>query len=326
MKTINFFKTSLTFLAILSGSALLASDLIEFEPADLDPDADGWYLSGGYVYEITAEGDTTSSTFYDGCDEEYDDADHWETGTQKNFYYKNAIIMPACWPLDVEDANSDESNVTKGYIQLGKTKYTKSYGSDNDSSQFAYILSPSIENLDSFSIQVSPDVTYNEKTRKIQLDIEYSTDGGETWSWDATGAYIQLEVQSKFGEEFHLNTNNSDWGKYFDYFQTVSQSSPIIIRFMSTDNSYENQGSQRVKIHNVKIYADEATTAIDDAVEIDQITITVRDHTISTADGSQIAVYNYLGQTMGIGTSVSVQTGIYIVRTADGQAQKVLVK
>ncbi len=322
----NFIKSGIaSFAILLIGKSVLAVDPIEFSPYYLTPDPAGFYKTGSYKYETDAEGNKTDSTLYYGCSTETNDSDHWETDTQQNYVYQNTVIMPECWPLDADQETGDGSLVDQGYIQLGKTKYT-----GTDSANLCYIISPKIQNLDSISVQISPDAT-PQKTRKIGLNIEYSLDNGSTWSGsNDEDVYIQIDATSKYGETHHMSTSNSNMVNEFGDFVTASESG-ILIRFMSIDVSTSTtytQGSQRCKVHNIKIYAEEATTttAIENASVIDQTTITINDHTISTKDGSQIAVFNYLGQTMGIGTSVSVQTGIYIVRTEDGQAQKVLVK
>ncbi len=235
----------LSFITVFVNN-LFAQNYIEFEPYYLTPDADGWYYSGGWVSDGWDD-----STFYYGCDMEYRDADHWESGIQQGFTYANTIIMPTCWPKDAE-SDGVGSNVSQGYIQLGKSMY---YGTD--SATYAYLISPELKNLDSLSIQLSPDVTPT-SSRLISLDLEYSKDGGTTWSYDNDEIYICVNATSKSGSTVHLNSDDSDWGMYFKEFMESSESNSIIIRFMSTDRSYFSQGSQRIKIHNIKIYADEA--------------------------------------------------------------------
>ncbi len=245
-----FFRKEVVFIIaslLLSTSFIKAQNYIEFEPYDLEPDEDGWFWSGDWISD-----GWNDSTFYDGCDMEYLDRHHWESGVQLDFTYNNTMIMPSCWPKNAEP-DGVGSNVTQGYIQLGKTMY---YGTD--SATYAYVISPELKNLDSLSIQISPDVTYQEGRRVIQLDIDYSTDGGITWSADTDyPEYIILDATSKLGTTFHLDENDEDWGANFGEFVDASESGSILIRFMSTDHSYESQQSQRIKIHNIKIYADE---------------------------------------------------------------------
>jgi hypothetical protein len=233
--------------------------------------------------------------------------------------------MPSCYAIDAEDSAS-KSNVSQGYIQLDKSKYMLSAGTDKDSSHACYVLSPALMNLDSIYVELSPDVTI-QTSRKVSMDLEYSTDGGDTWS-GSDDVWIELNLDAaykKYGQVFHVNSKMSEWGLYFDEFVKASESGSIIIRFIGTDYSYVQQGSQRIKIHNIKIYATEPTSsAIQTKVDLTKISI--QDNTIYTEDGSNLVVYNYMGQTIGVGNNVTVKSGIYIVRTESGSTRKVLVK
>ncbi|MBN1414482.1 MAG: hypothetical protein JW973_05230 [Bacteroidales bacterium] len=306
MKKQKFLKQILTAFLAFIGMMLFAQEEIIFDPAALIPADTGYYIGGVWK----DKNDDGVDEFYNGCVDEYGDANHNEAGVQQGFTYNGCMIMPTCWPKDAdEDHNLAEIEHAEGYIELTKTKYL-----DTDSAIMGYIISPPVENLVSLLIEASPDVSSNQD-RHIYYWIEYSKDNGATWEM----TYIQDETTSKLGD---AHTYDATTHLEFDEMVNASKDGPIVLRIMSTPQAIP-PGPQRVKIHYLKIMADKVNAI--NPVTLDDPLVKVLDNTIYVETGT-IDVYNMLGQHMGAGKSVWVPDGIYLVRYPAGKTQKIIVE
>ena len=293
MKKMLTLKISLTVLTLIIGVNLLAQDEFILDPSALIPADTGYYI-GGVWKDLTGD---DIPEFYNGCFDAYGDANHNESATQQGFSYVKCMIMPTCPSKD------EPTTVAVGYIEISKTKYV-----GTDSAILSYIISPSIMNLTEIYMELSPDVSSNDQ-RHIWYYIDYSTDGGETWST----VYIKDETISKQGDK---HTYDGSIYFEFDEIKAASETGPILLRLMS--------GEQRVKVHYLKIKASVPTVSVSSLKE-DRITFKVYENMIFAGQG-KVMVYNLLGQIVGQGESVYVPDGIYIIRTSDGLIHKVYVK
>ncbi len=314
MKKQKLLKQSITAILAFIAIGLFGQEKIELSPKDMTPADTGYYIGGVYK----DKNNDGTDEFYYQCVDEYGDANHNESGIQQGFTYNRCMIMPTCWP---KDAVTDNSLATiehaEGYIQLTKTKYL-----GTDSAVMGYLISPQISNLDSMVIEVSTDAAAS-TSRHIYFDVEYSADGGTTWSGD-DDIYIRDEGLTKKGDYCRYTSEDPDFGLAFGEFITASKANPIIIRIMTTDQSSTTSGSQRLNVHHVTIYATKATVAVKQVISKQPI-INVTDNVI-TSESGRIIIYNTLGQYMGEGESVSVPDGIYIIRSANGGTAKVFVE
>lgn len=303
--------TILRSLAILLLGAmafeLSAQQEIILDPSALIPSDSGYYLGGVWKDENNDGVDE----FYNGCTDYYGDSQHFEADTQQDFSYANCMVMPACWPKDAQEDNS-LSNIEhgEGYIQLTKSRY---YGTD--SAKLGYIISPPLRNLETMTLEVSPDVSSNDQ-RKIMFWIEYSTDLGETWE----ASYIQEATDSKAGNTKEITGTFSHF-EWLDM-KAASIEGPVLLRIMSRPET-ESYQPQRVKVHWVEIVAD-LETGIRDVVPAGPVRISVYEGAVSA--GEELRVYTISGQLAGYGKTVRIdQPGIYIVHTASGYTSKVFV-
>ena len=263
------------------------------DPSKLIPHDTGYYI-GGIWKDLV--GDDGIPEFYNGCFDAYGDASHNESGVQQGFTYEKCMIMPDCPSKD------EPTNVAVGYIEIGKTRYV-----GTDSARLCYIISPSLVNLSKIYLEVSPDVS-SQTWRHIWYYFEYSKDNGETWEL----TYIKDETVSKKGD---IKTYDGSLYFEFEEMKEASEAGPIVLRLMS--------GEQRVKVHLLKITADEVTSGI--SVKEDPVLFKVYENLIIASEG-KISVYNPLGQLVGSGESVYVPNGIYIVKTSDGHIKKVYIE
>ena len=304
MKKHGLLKLTAMAILVVFGFSLYAQEDIILDPKDMIPADTGYYIGGVWKDKNGDEIDE----FYNGCVDEYGDANHNESSEQFGFTYGGCMIMPTCWPKDaVADHGLAEIDHAEGYIQLTRTWYP-----NTDSAVLGYILSPPIENLQSLTLETSPDVTPLD-TRHIYFWLEYSKDFGSTWE----NAYIQDETLSKKGD-----TRTYDGSVYleFEEMKTASTESPIVIRILTAPQpeSYP----QRLKIHYIKLVADKVNSI--DKVKPDDPIFRVIDNVIYAENGS-IEVFSILGRFMGSGNSIAVPEGIYIVKTSGGRISKVLV-
>lgn len=305
MKKHRLFKFIVTAFVASIAVSLFAQDEIILDPKDMTPADTGYYIGGVWK----DKNDDGIDEFYNGCVDEYGDANHNEAGEQSGFTYNKCMIMPTCWPKDaVDDHGLAEIDHAEGYIQLTKSRYP-----DTDSAVLGYIITPRIKDLVSLTLETSPDVTSTE-SRHIYFWIEYSKDNGTTWE----SSYIEDETTSKKGD-----SRTYDGSIYFAFEEMMDASAegPIVIRIMSTPQ----EQPQRVKIHYVKLVATLAGDVPVNEIKIENATFKVLDNVIYSEEG-EIQVYSILGQFMGSGRSVAVQEGIYLVRTSDGSIHKTLIK
>lgn len=290
-------------------TAATAQDEISLIPSELTPSDTGYYLDGRMV---DTDNDGIEDTKFSGCEDYYGDADHDEVGTQQGFYYENCMIMPTCWCKNAqviveasgEDALDASLYVSKGYIEISKTKY-----SGTDSAHICFIKSPCIRDIKEIYIEVSPDVTYIEGDREIKCYIEFSTDEGETWSEDY---YVTAEVESKNGNTYTYTADGDDTD--MNAIAEASESSPIYIRLVSND--------QRVKVHNWTITATEVEVGIQSITQ--DTPFEVINNTVYATSG-KVYVYDLLGKTVGYGETVTLKQGIYIIRTNKGVSEKIAI-
>lgn len=285
-----------------------AQDEIIFNPAQLFPHEDGYYISGIYL-DIDNNGE---NEFYNKCVDAYENPlspqdNHHETGSQQNFSYSNCMIMPTC----EHKGTAIEPPVPMGYIQMAPSLYMST-----DSASLSAVYTPSLINMQSLTIETSSDVSIND-TRKIPYNIDYSKDDGKTWE----SAYIQDYVAAQGG---YRVTYTSESSLDFMEMAEASKKSPVILRISTNDISIErpNKG-QYVKIHSIKIVADQASSVKKSDYDINSNLI-VENNTIYSENF--ITVLNTLGQVVGSGKIVNVPVkGIYIVFFQNGFSQKIII-
>jgi hypothetical protein len=303
-----FKQISTAFIALMAAGIYAQEDFI-LDPSQLVPADTGYYIEGVHK-DKDQDG---SDEFYNGCVDEYGDANHNESDIQQGFRYNRCMIMPTCYPKDaVSDPSAAEIDHAEGYIELTKTKYV-----GTDSAVMGYIVSPSIENLVSLALETSPDVSASDQ-RHIYFLIEYSKDNGENWE----NAYIQDETTSKKGDLHEYSSTNADFNKMI----TASQSGSIVLRVMTKPQIQIGDkieyASQRLKVHYLKIVGEKGSAVRSLIVEKPELQIV--NNTIY-CENNTMKVYNTLGQFMGTGNSVAVKNGIYIVRFENGATRKILV-
>ena len=235
MKKQELLRQTVTTILVVFCISLFAQDEIILDPKDMTPADNGYYI-GGIWRDKNNDG---IDEFYNGCVDEYSDASHNESGKQFGFTYNRCMIMPTCWPKDAdEDHGLAEIEHAEGYIELTKTRYV-----GTDSVILGYILTPQVENLQSLTLETSPDVSSNDQ-RHIYFWLEYSKDNGTTWE----ETYLQDETVSKLGD-----TRTYDGSIYYQIEEMMNASAegPIVIRILAAPQLYP----QRVKIHYIKIVA-----------------------------------------------------------------------
>lgn len=313
-------RAMLSLCIALMGFSLFAEDII-FDPSKLTPDADGYYR-GGVWKDLDGNGE---DELYNGCWDEYSESFHHEAGTYNDFTYNDAMVMPTCYPKDCyEDGDFDNPVTSKatvthalGYIQLNKSD-SIGYSAE----QYGYILSPPIENLTELSLELSTDKSYSESS-PILFWVEYLTSNGTILG----DAYIEESSTTKTGDLHTYNSSNTDFAEMIE----ASGEGAIQIRICTKPYQRDpvtgtvTYHSQYLKVHYVNIVADKSTSSMEYFTG-DENKIIVTDNTITTRNSTKIQVFNILGQPVGNGVSVAVDKGIYIVRTSNGNAQRVLVE
>ncbi len=298
------------FIRIYAVAVLMAigisavAEEITLDPSKLVPADTGYYIAG--VWKDTDE-DGIPDTFYNGCVDEYGDGDHREAGTQQGFTYRGAMIMPTCV------AKGGEPIVSTGYIQL-----RRSWWLGTDSAVIGEIICPPVTNLQSLYMEVSPDVTPL-STRHIYYMIEYSKDLGVTWE----ETFIRDESTSKNGD---LKTYDGTTSLEFQEMIDASQTAPILIRIYTDPQDPLAGGTtypQRLKIHKIIITADKASGVKE--VTNDPSNIIIRNNTVIAKTG-RISVFNLTGSLIARGESVTLNSGMYIVKSDSGYTEKVVIK
>jgi ASC-1-like (ASCH) protein len=285
---------------------------IILDPATLTPADTGYYIGG---VEKDKNGDLIDE-FYNGCEDEYGDSEHRESGKQQGFTYNKCMIMPTCWPKDlINDSTKAVTDYAKGYIQLTKTKYI-----GTDSASMGYIITPSLKNLVSMDLVISPDVTPATK-KHIYYWIEYSKDNGVTW--EDTKIVDEFLNEDKKYDELHVYNNTIT---EFQEMISASEQGAIVLRIMTKPQIQIGETidyyAQRLKVHYIHIKGEYGNSINNTYMEIP--IVKVFDNIISCED-SEITVFNTLGQYMGSGNYISVNQGIYIVQFENGLTQKILV-
>jgi hypothetical protein len=300
----NLFSTIFVMAFLMAIGISAIAEEITLDPSKLVPADSGYYIAG--VWKDT-DNDGIPDTFYNGCVDEYGDGDHREAGTQQGFTYRGAMIMPTCV------AKGDQPIVSTGYIQLRRSWYL-----GTDSAVIGELVCPPVTNLQSLYMEVSPDVTPL-ATRHIYYIIEYSKDMGVTWE----ETFIRDESTSKNGD---LKTYDGSVSLEFQEMIDASQSTPILIRIY-TDPQDPSAGGQtypqRLKIHKIILTADKASGVKD--IAADQSNILIRNNTVFAKTGS-ISVYNMMGSLVATGESVSLNSGMYIIKSDSGYTEKVVIK
>ena len=306
---------------------------------DMTPHDEGYFLSG-FDYDLI--GNDGVEEHYQGCPEDggadWEDYErryqyenrcgeiegpcvfydlHNETGEQFGWQYKNAMIMPVC------DQKYDpvlEPALSMGYIQLKPLVDTL-----DEDIKYSYILSPEISNLQSVTIEASPDIGIQADRRFVPYNIEYSTDGGLTFD-DVN--YVDDAVDDNGGVR---KTYTADNNSYFKEIVNASKAGNIHLRFIGNlDNgdlgAYKGQ---YLKIHKITIVADSASSEPIDVVAssrlIKEDPIKIQNYTVSVEKG-QVSVYTISGQFQGRGQSVEVCSGLYVLVTDSGFKKKVFIQ
>jgi hypothetical protein len=271
---------------------------IKLEPSKLVPADTGYYIGGAWKDE-NKDG---VKEWYNGCFDAYGDASHNETGTQQGFYYHKCMIMPDCGSKSTQI----DPPVTLGYIELTKTKYL-----GTDSAVMGYIVSPAIKNLVSLFMEASSDVSV-QASRPIPYTVEYSKDAGITWEL----TYFLDNVATEGG--YRVTYEKDGLFTEFNEMITASQAGPIKLRIMS--------GEQRVNIHLLIITAERADVSVPNTHASKPVNLVrINNNTIEAISGS-ISVYNQMGQLITSGNTVTVKSGLYIVRSINGEVQKVVIE
>lgn len=310
MKKQRLLKNLIIAITVFIGVSLFAQEEIILDPSQLTPADTGYYI-GGVWKDKDQNGE---DEFYNGCIDEYGDANHNESGVQQGFTYYHCMIMPDCWPKDAADDHTLATiDHPEGYIEITKTKYYQT-----DSAVLGYIISPPVKNLVSLDLEVSAD---NSTESKFWLEI--SKDNGATWELSPFIEGTTGTDGNKKGIDLKYDAaSDASFAKMI----TASQESSLVIRLMTkpqmTDNPKDYRG-QRLKVHWLKIVAERASAV--KPIREDLVQVKVMDNMIFTEQGN-IEVYNLLGQSMGSGNYIAVKSGIYIVRTENGATQKVLVR
>jgi hypothetical protein len=293
---------------------------------DLIPHDDGYFLAG-ITYDFNKDG---IEDFVNGCPTDFDFEDyerrtptlktiyelHRESGMQEGFTYKNCMLMPVC---DQKYVATLDPALSFGYIQMRPLIDT----TDLELS-FSYIESPSIRNLQSITIETSPDVHIQADKRQIPYNIEYSKDGGVSYVLDY---FISDVVQADGGSRVTYTTENS---ADFTQIQADSKTQNIKLRF-SANYDLANLGAKKgqyVKVHKISIVADEASTEVVPlTTNLPQIqnTIVFRNGAFSVEKGS-LNVFTISGQLIGSGQSVAVVKGLYLVVANDGTRKKFFIQ
>lgn len=304
MKTNLLFKLINVAIMAIVGTNLIAGE-ITLDPSQLIPADTGYYIGGAWKDE-NKDG---VKEFYNECYDAYGDASHNEISTQQGFYYHKCMIMPTC----TSKSTQIDPPVATGYIELTKTKYL-----GTDTAIMGYIITPPFTNLVSLYMETSSDISIN-PSRQVPYIIEYSTDIGVTWD---TINFIKDNIAAEGG---YRVTYEKD-GAFVEFNKMIEASlaGPIKLRISSVQQP-SPPGSQRVKIHKITITADRSTVGIKPAVLAEKYSVKVIGNLIEANIGN-IAVYNQLGQILGSGKSVSVRSGMYIVKTANGATHKVIVR
>jgi hypothetical protein len=309
MKTLKrYFLTSATAIG-LTVSFLFSQSEIIFNPAELIPHEDGYYIAGVYL-DLNDDG---TPEFYNGCFDGYENPlspqdNHHETGTQQGFSYINCMIMPTC----THKSTPIEPPVPDGYIQMAPSLYL-----GTDSASISAVFTPPVMNLQSLFMETSSDVSINDN-RKIPYNIDYSKDNGVTWE----DSYIQDYVEAQGG---YRVTYNSESHLEFEEMVNVSKTNPVIIRISTNDVSLERPyKGQYVKIHSVKLMADLATDIVDRFDNHRRFDIRIIDRTVFSGDFFML--YNGLGQLVGSGKTICLPSqGLYIVKWPKGASQKIFI-
>lgn len=305
MKKNLLYHLTVTAVLVAFGTNVCAQTVI-FDPSLCIPHDTGYYL-GGYDKEV-APG---VYEHFDSCTQEAQGYQHFESGIQNGFYYENANVMPTC------ESKNTPSDVSAGYVQLAKAFALVSF--NTDTADLGQIISPPLTNLTEIYIEFSPDVTPNNK-RHIVAWIQYSIDDGASWD-----SIVLIEYMVPEGDEGKngdvITYDDTDYA--FAAMKTASEAGPIRLKIVAAKSkTFWGEDPQRMRVHYWSITG---TVGIDDRriVENKPFYI-IRGNTIIAID-KPIKVYNALGQLMGSGQSVTVQTGIYIVKAENGLAKKVYV-
>ena len=294
---------------------IIAQEEIILNPAELVPHDNGYYVSGVWV----DENEDGVDEFHNGCDDYYEDEpdgspdwfykpylNHEETGEQQGFKYFNCMIMPTC------DHKSEpiDPPVPTGYIQMHACMY-----SGTDSAIISYIQTPQVQNLTSIFLEISTDVSIGDH-RTIVYNIEYSKDNGESWE----AVYLQDNVLAQGG---HRVTFDGSVNLEIQDMIDASKVGPIVLRIITNDRGSSPEG-QFIKLHSLKITAEEVSSI--DNPTVSMLNIQTQNLSI-ISEKEKIEVYNIMGQFIGTGNLVEVPTqGIYLVRSENSPAQKILVK
>ncbi len=333
-QTIKMMMSALFFLVAILGYSQEAVDTtIVLNPGEWIPADTGYYLMG---VDKDLIGDDGVTEHYDGCYDAYGDDDHREGGEQFGWEYGNVIIFRGCDtdPGVVDDVikgtQPEENWPSVGnIIQLGKMKYGNS-----DSMQIGgYLISPEFTSLSKLEVKVGTDVSIN-NSRSIWIMIEASADGGQTWEYfdnNSGTAYIHQQLTNQ-GGDIHTYTAGSNDG--FDAIAALSESGAIKLRIQTVFPQFGGGTGERLKIWEVTIEGKTVPTSggggnedvLSAKLPISK-SFTISDDEIVAARGLELSVYTLSGVMVGSGQSVHVcNSGLYVVKTTDGQTKKIYLK
>ncbi|MBN1186967.1 MAG: hypothetical protein JXB49_32115 [Bacteroidales bacterium] len=316
MKIKYYYKIIIYIIVVFCTNNIFAQDEIIFDPSELIPHDDGYYIVGVYV----DENEDGILEYHNKCEDYYEVTTgpantHQETGTQQDFRYENVMIMPTC-PTKYDPVDPP---MPDGYVQLAPGWYP-----NTDSTFFSAIYSPPIKNLESIELALSADVSIQPGKREIPYNIQFSEDLGETWVDDV---YI-LDILSDKAGNWITYTSESDLN--FEEMVNSSEGGTIILRISSAFVDYtSSMGGQYVKVHQIKIIAEKQEDVV---INIDENKISNKrffmlNNRNIISQGGIINVFNFSGQLIGSGKSVVVSnSGIYLILSDEGNAQKVFIK
>ncbi len=291
---------------------LLAQEEVTYtlDPSDMDVHDEGYYKSG-----ITKEVDGQEK-FFNGCDDEYGDANHNETGEQQNFYYENVMIMPDCPGKGTPPEGVD--NV--GYVQI--TKHKDAY---TDSASFGYIMTPGVTDIRSLEVHVGTDLSVGNH-RRIFMAIQSSNDGGETWGIDSeTGWESVIELTEQGGNIILLEPDGDNVA--FNNMVADSRSGTVHLRILPVPTpglSTDTNNGERLKIFRMELQASEGATTTSVAADFKEAPFFTVQNKTFVSNQDKLSVYTITGAFVGSGKNVSIPSkGMYIVRSTKGKAVRI---
>ena len=310
MKT-KFTKLLLLLVSTMLYTSVFAQDTIYvFDASGLTPDDSGYYTLG-IAADIDENGTIDEGEWASGCDDFYEDyvnfSNNEESGEYNGFSYAGGLVMPDCEPK----YNTDPPTIPDGYVQLRPSAAMDS--------AVGAIISPEIQNLVSITLDLSSDVSVR-SDRAIAFFVEYSTDAGTTWEAEAIDDDL-FSLTEKEGAAHAIY--DSATSEEIRPIIAASKEGPIVLRLISPPYDV---GGRLLDVHKIEIVATKPMVSTREMlVNSPARMFEIRDNLIIAISG-EIEVYNIMGQKMGTGKMVAVETGLYIVKAYNGKTEKVYVK